>query len=82
MIYNHTTKEGEEPKNRNMLNLAISDDGVNWTPVMTLENEPAEAGYSYPAIIQTTDGLVHATYTYLRQSVKHVVIDPARLGLP
>ena len=82
LIYNHTTKEGEEPKNRNMLNLAISDDGVNWTPVMTLENEPAEAGYSYPAIIQTTDGLVHATDTYLRQSVKHVVIDPARLGLP
>lgn len=79
LIYNHTTKEGEEPKGRNLLNLALSDDGVNWTPVMTLENVPAPAGYSYPAIIQSTDGLVHITYTYLRQSVKYVVIDPAQL---
>ncbi|MCM4153767.1 sialidase [Arenibacter sp. N53] len=79
LIYNHTTKEGEEPKGRNMINLAISDDGINWKPVMTLENVPAESGYSYPAIIQTTDGLVHITYTYVRQSVKHVVIDPKQL---
>jgi len=79
LIYNHTTKEGGEPKGRNMINLAISDDGINWKPVMTLENVPAESGYSYPAIIQTSDGLVHITYTYLRQSVKHVVIDPKRL---
>lgn len=79
LVYNHTTKEGEEPKGRNMLNLAISDDGVEWTPVMTLENVPAEAGYSYPAIIQTSDGLVHITYTYMRQTVKHVVVDPAKL---
>ena len=62
-----------------MINLAISDDGINWKPVMTLENVPAESGYSYPAIIQTSDGLVHITYTYLRQSVKHVVIDPKQL---
>mgnify|MGYP003110775054 FL=1 len=79
LIYNHTTKEGEEPKGRNMINLAISDDGINWKPVMTLENVPAESGYSYPAIIQTSDGLVQITYTYLRQSVKHVVIDPKQL---
>jgi predicted neuraminidase len=78
LIYNHTTKEGEEPKGRNMLNLAVSQDGVKWVPVMTLENEPAKAGYSYPAIIQTSDGLVHITYTFMRQSVKHVVVDPAK----
>ena len=78
LVYNHTTREGDEPKGRNMLNLAISTDGVEWTSVMTLENEPAEAGYSYPAIIQTSDGLVHITYTYLRQSVKHVVVDPEK----
>lgn len=79
LIYNHTTKKGEQPNNRNMLNLAISDDGIHWKPVMTLETKPAKAGYSYPAIIQTSDGLVHITYTYLRQSVKHVVIDPSKL---
>jgi predicted neuraminidase len=79
LIYNHTTKKGEEPNNRNMLNLAISEDGHNWTPVVTLETKPAKSGYSYPAIIQTSDGLVHITYTYLRQSIKHVVIDPDKL---
>jgi predicted neuraminidase len=79
LVYNHTTKEGKQPNGRNMLNLALSSDGKQWTPVMTLENKPANAGYSYPAIIQTADGLVHITYTYLRQSVKYVVVDPARL---
>lgn len=79
LVYNHTTKKGDEPKGRNMLNLAISDNGLNWTPVMTLENEPIEDGYAYPAIIQSSDGLVHITYTYNRRSIKHVVIDPEKL---
>jgi len=79
LVYNHSTKEGEEPKNRNILNIALSDDGKNWTPVMTLENEPIEDGYAYPAVIQSDDGLVHITYTYNRRSVKHVVIDPRLL---
>ncbi|TCS90289.1 putative neuraminidase [Anseongella ginsenosidimutans] len=79
LVYNHTTKEGPEPNNRNMLNIALSEDGISWTPVMTLENKPHEAGYSYPAVIQASDGMVHITYTYWRESVKHVVIDPAEL---
>lgn len=79
LVYNHSTKAGEEPKGRNILNLATSKDGKSWKPVMTLENEPIEDGYAYPAIIQTGDGLVHITYTYNRRSIKHVVIDPAEL---
>ncbi len=71
LIYNHTAK-GRTP-----LNLALSRDGTNWEAALTLENEPGE--YSYPAIIQTADGLVHATYTWKRQRVRHVVIDPAKL---
>jgi hypothetical protein len=43
-----------------------------------LESDPGE--YSYPAIIQTKDGLVHITYTWKRQKVKHVVIDPTKLS--
>ena len=39
--------------------------------------EPGE--YSSPAIIQTADGLVHITYTWKRQGVRHSVIDPAQL---
>lgn len=71
LIYNHTEK-GRSP-----LNLAQSKDGVDWQPALVFESEPGE--YSYPAIIQTRDGLVHVTYTWKRQRVKHAVIDPAKL---
>ncbi|SEL33906.1 sialidase family protein [Parapedobacter koreensis] len=76
LVYNHSTRKGEEPKGRNVLNLALSDDGKDWKPIMTLENEPIEDGYAYPAVIQSSDGLVHITYTYNRRSVKYVVVDP------
>jgi len=30
-------------------------------------------------IIQASDGLVHITYTWKRQRIKHVVVDPQKL---
>jgi predicted neuraminidase len=77
LIYNHTVRRSEFPRGRNMLNLAISKNGKDWKPVLTLERQEGE--YSYPAIIQAEDGLVHITYTYRRRSVKYVVVDPDRL---
>ena len=79
LVYNHSTKHGEEPKGRNILNVALSEDGNTWEPVMTLEDEPIEDGYAYPAVIQSSDGMVHITYTYNRRSVKYVVLDPTEL---
>jgi len=73
LIYNHT------PKGRSPLNVAVSTDIKSWNAALVLETEPGE--YSYPAIIQTSDGLVHATYTWKRKLVKHVVIDPAKLTM-
>lgn len=71
LLYNHTSR-GRSP-----LNLAISDDGRTWKSVATLETGKGE--FSYPAIIQSADGLVHLTYTWKRERVKHVVVDPAKL---
>jgi predicted neuraminidase len=74
IVYNHTT-EGRSP-----LNVAVSRDGKSWNPLLVLESEPGE--YSYPAVIQTADGLVHVTYTWKRERIKHVVLDPARRTSP
>ena len=70
LVYNHTLR-GRSP-----LNVALSNDGKSWTPALTLEDEPGE--FSYPAVIQTSDGLVHITYTWGRKRIKHAVLDPRR----
>jgi predicted neuraminidase len=61
------------------LNVALSTDGADWRRVLTLEDQPVRNGYAYPAVIQSADGLVHITYTWNREKIKHVVIDPAKL---
>jgi len=60
-----------------MLNVAISTNGKDFKPVLTLERSKGE--YSYPAVIQISDSRVHITYTYKRQSVKHVVLYPKEI---
>lgn len=75
LAYNHT------PRGRHLLNLAVSDDGKAWRAAAVLENERGEE-FSYPTVIQSADGLVHLTYTWKREKVKHVVVEPARLGGP
>ena len=77
LVYNHTVRGGPYPSGRNMLNVSISDDGITWQGLHALEREKGE--FSYPAVIQAADGKVHITYTFLRQTVKHVVLDPAQL---
>jgi len=49
-----------------------------WQAAIELENAPTEE-FSYPAIIQTRDGLVHITYTWNRKKIKHVVVDPKKI---
>ncbi len=61
------------------LDVALSSDGERWDVALTLESEPRPDGYAYPAVIQASDGLVHVTYTWNRQRIKHVVIDPRAL---
>ncbi len=81
LVYNHTIRlpEGSFPRGRDMLNVAISSDGRHWRPILTLECADVRYGYSYPAVVQAADDKVHITYTYMRESIKHVVLDPARV---
>ena len=81
MIYNHAAHRIETPGKgpRWPLRLALSEDGVSWRTVLTLESEPIPDGYAYPAMIQTADGRVHVTYTHNRTRIRHAVIDPTRL---
>ena len=73
VVYNHTTR-GRTP-----LNVAVSADGEEWKAALVLETEPGE--YSYPAVIQSSDGRVHISYTWRRLRIKHAVIDPGQLRL-
>lgn len=64
------TQQGRSP-----LSLLLSDDnGRSWSWRQDLETEPGE--YSYPALIQAADGLVHVVYTYRRQQIRHAIVDP------
>lgn len=72
IVYNHGT-EG-----RSTLNLALSSSGTLWQSAGLLESE-AGAEFSYPAVIQGKDNLVHVTYTWKRQRIKHVVLDADKL---
>jgi len=84
LVYNHSAHNPASPGKgpRWPLDVALSDDGVHWRNVLTLEREPIRDGYAYPAVIQRSDGMVHITYTYDRRRIRHVVLDPRRLRDP
>lgn len=76
LIYNNFSTLPGTPKGpRTPLCIAISKDGINWRPVVTLEDSPVSQ-YSYPSIIQGKDGKLHAIYTWRRQRIKYAEINP------
>jgi predicted neuraminidase len=72
LLVDNPTARGRSP-----LEVAVSADGTSWHRALLLEDSPGE--YSYPAAIQTRDGRVHVTYTWRRERIKHVVLDPAAI---
>ncbi|MFN8710520.1 MAG: exo-alpha-sialidase [Planctomyces sp.] len=65
LIYN------DSPDARTPLNIVrYIDDGKTWEKPLTLESNPGE--YSYPCVIQTSDGMIHVTYTWRRFGIRHV----------
>jgi predicted neuraminidase len=80
LIYNPTENS------RARLSAAVSKDGREWKPVLDLENSPEKGApslsrnageFSYPAVIESADGLIHVTYTWKREKIRHVVLNPA-----
>jgi predicted neuraminidase len=68
---------------RHSLSLAISDDeGRTWRPFHLLEEaSPEEGAFSYPCLVETSDGAIHVTYSCRQRqdgksqkSIKHVSV--------
>lgn len=64
MVYNRSTSA------RTPLNLAVSRDGEHWKDFAELETGSGE--YSYPALIQASNGDLLITYTWQRKKIRFV----------
>ena len=69
LVFNDTDQDDRTPFNL----IQSHDDGATWTDMRTLEADWGE--FSYPSIIQASDGMIHITFTYRRYSIKHVAFD-------
>jgi predicted neuraminidase len=69
VVYNHSARK------RTPLNVAVSrDEGRSWAPMLVIELEAGE--FSYPAVIVDAAGAVQIVYTWNRQTIRHVTVDP------
>ncbi len=80
MVYNHVkaAESAYQDKKRTPLNVAVSSDGIHWTMEVVLVDSPIKE-YSYPSVIQSKDGMVHIVYTWRRETIRYVKIDPGNL---
>ncbi len=62
------------------MNISVSKDGKTWYASVILEDSP-NSEYSYPAVIQGKDGMVHIVYTWKRQKIKYIKVDPSKLEM-
>lgn len=81
LVYNPTRRSGPSPRGREQLSVAVCADGETWSDVGTLENERGRE-FSYPAVIQQADGTVVIAYTWRRERIRVVTLDPAALETP
>ena len=67
---------------RSPLVIALSDDaGASWPAQRALQvhdDNSTEVGeYSYPSLLQTSDGAIHVLFTYDRVCIKYVRVSEA-----
>ncbi|HEY0679422.1 MAG TPA: family 78 glycoside hydrolase catalytic domain [Chitinophagaceae bacterium] len=83
LVYNHV-KPAPELANgkgaRTPLNVAVSKDGKTWYAALVLEDSPVSQ-YSYPSVIQSADGMIHIVYTWRRERIRYVKVNPALLEM-
>jgi len=82
LVYNPTKENWGD---RVPLSIALSLDGESWKRVLDVEplretTDREEEEYSYPTVIQGSDGMVHIVYTWNRKTVKYVLLDPKKLN--
>lgn len=66
VAYNDSTEK------RDTLSLALSkDEGRSWQQISNLENDPYKS-FSYPYLIQSSDGIVHLAYTWNSTLIKMI----------
>ena len=70
LVYNPLKNGGDD---RKKLSVAISKNGIDWEDQIILE-EKKGFEFSYPAVIESSDGKIHISYTYDRKNIKHVVL--------
>ena len=65
----------DNPEKRNPLTIGLSEDGgETWKYKRDIIS--GEGSFHYPAIIQSCDRLIHATFTNNRATIDHVVLTP------
>lgn len=62
---------------RTPLCVMIAKEGEHWGRMQVLEEGPAE--YSYPALAQGPDGVIHLVYTYRREHIHYACFNEAWL---
>jgi len=79
LVYNHSDDS------RSQLNIAVTKDGKHWKAAVKLEDEKTVEGKkaygAYPGAILGSDGLVHITYTWRRDRINYVAVDPEKFEL-
>jgi alpha-L-rhamnosidase len=83
IVYNHVKPAANLSNGkgaRTPLNVAVSEDGKQWSATLVLEDSPISQ-YSYPSVIQSADGMVHIVYTWRRERIKYIKVDPSKLVL-
>ena len=64
---------------RNKLSVFISPDGESWREAAKLEDGADGEGYSYPSVLQTSDGALHIVYSDNLRRIKHATLNPWEL---